>query len=219
MREEIGNRLSSLVKEGGELVDGLKSQDDDAWVDDAEIPIYQSWLTASGNLLLAIGGTEFDYFQRLRDIVTTQKNPAGLQIFVVRRAYELLLSALEDLTEGTVRVFEDIVAATLLDDFLDRAARYHDAGRTMESAALASTVFEHVLRRIGTKRGKRFTDKILEPSIANLVAAGLFNDDEGQQVTAYAVIHDRTVAGDAGIESAEVESLIAGTRALIQDFI
>jgi len=107
---EMGTRLATLVREGQELIEELAPQDDDDWVDDSEVVVYQKWLASVGNAFLLTGGADSAYVDQFREIVNSQKNPAGLMVYVVRKVFGLLLSALEESTHGTLKMVEAIVA-------------------------------------------------------------------------------------------------------------
>jgi hypothetical protein len=220
MRGEIGTRLAALVREGTELVDDLAGQDDDHWVDDAEVVVHQKWLASVGNALLLTGGADSSYVSQFREVVNSQKNPAGLMVYVVRKVFGLLLSVLEEWSHGTLKMVESIVTPAVFDDMLDEAAGLEGAGRMLESTVLASSVLRLTLKKVAIRHKQRVIDKTPAELLAALTKASVFNQRQHERLTAGLVV------GDAGsskgwdtIETAELEELIETTRKLVSGFL
>ena len=53
MREVISSRLTALVKDGEELLAEISDQNDDDWVDDADVTDHEMWLASVGTLSVA----------------------------------------------------------------------------------------------------------------------------------------------------------------------
>lgn len=213
MPDEMGSRLAALVKQGRGLVDDLEGQPDDAWVDDAELTLYESWLSAVGATLLDLGGGGLEPFRDFRRILVAQRNPVGLKTHVVRRTFDLVFRMLEQHNQGALRRIEDIVVATVYDDFLDEAERLRAAGRLGEGRALACTVLGHALRRIGARRAPgALTGGTHSQLVSVLLDAGILDPADGL------ALQTRARACDApGTEplDAECGALIEQTRRLL----
>ena len=50
MSDDVGSVLTALIKQGEELIDELEREDNEAWIDDAEVASYQSWVISAGDL-------------------------------------------------------------------------------------------------------------------------------------------------------------------------
>jgi hypothetical protein len=220
MSDAITSRLAELVKDGRELVDDLVDQQDDTWVDDGDVAIYESWLAASGQLLLNIEGPESASFGKFRQIINSQHNPVGVKTFVVRQVFDLMLGVFEEWSCGVLRRYEDIVAAPILDDLLDLAERYRADDRRAEASALACAVFEQALRRIAARNGISRSDKKL-PALADEVARVDAIDDRaaGRLQRSVAVHENVREARWNDVADEDIAGLIADTRQLVQDHI
>jgi len=220
MAEDVSSRLTGLIKKGEELIDDLEGQGDDAWIDDAAVATFQTWVVAAGDLLLVLGGPQSDHFSDFRKIVFSQRNPVGLKTYVVRRTFELLLGVLEEWSKGELKKYEDIVAATVFDDFLDDAETHHDAGHKAESAALAAAVFGHALRAIAGNHGVVTARRSVSEVVAALTEQGVFDAARGAEVQGYARLQSDVVSARASeIDAAAIGDLIDGTRKLLQEFM
>ena len=151
MREVISARLTALVKDGEELLAEISDQNDDDWVDDADVTDHEMWLASAGTLLHAIGGSRSPYFGRFREIVAAQTNPSGVKVFVIRRVYGLLLSTHEEWSQGTLQKVEDMFTAAAFDDLLDEAVLFLENERNVEACVLSVTVLEHAVKRVGSR--------------------------------------------------------------------
>ncbi len=216
MADEITARLAALVKRGRELVDGLESDADDGWIDDADVALYESWLASVGNLILAIGGAESAPFVEYRRIVTSQLNPAGLKTYVVRQTFDIVLGVYEQWSQGAVRRLEDIIAATTFDGFVDAAAAHRDAGHDAEAAAIAGSVLDHALRRIASCNGVAVSGSLVDLT-ASLTAAGVFETAQGERFGEFAGRQDR--AARSGWADVETDGLVEATRGLIEGYL
>jgi hypothetical protein len=220
MSDEITARLADLIKTGRELLDDVASQDDAAWIDFGEVTIYESWLVSAGQLLLTTVGPESEQFGRFREIVNSQRNPSGVKTYVVRQAFDLMLSVYEEWTCGSLRMFEDIVAAQILDDLLDQAGDYRYPERRVESSALACAVLEHVMRRIAARNRIEFRGKTLEALADELAGSSVLDEEASRRLKESLAVRTRASAADRkAIRRDDVEGLIANTRKLVERFV
>lgn len=220
MRELISSRLAALVKQGEELIDALATQGDDDWVDDSEVTSYETWLASVGNLFHVIGGSDSHYFVRFRDIVTTQKNPAGVKVFVARRVFGVLLSALEEWSQGTLQKVEEIFAAAAFDDLLDDAVRFLEQDRRVESCTLSITVLEHAVKRIGLKHHLRPAEPGFDGMVDALTKSDQTGEAERELLAACVGLRRRLeLEGWAEADPSDVEAVTRCTRRLIEQYL
>ncbi len=220
MSDAITSKLADLVKNGRELVDDLVDQQDDAWVDDGDVAIFESWLAASGQLLLNVEGPESASFGTFRKIINSQLNPVGVKTFVVRQVFDLVLSVFEEWSCGSLRRFEDIVAAPILDDLLDRAERYSGDHRKAESSALACAVFEQALRRIAARNGVSPSGKQLSTLVDEVSRVDAVDEQAAARLQRSVTVHGNAVAARwDDVADADIAGLITDTRQLVKDYI
>jgi hypothetical protein len=220
MPEEISGRLAAVVKRGRELVDRLRGEEDEAWIDDSDLAPYEAWLIEVGELLLSLSDPELESFREFRRILASQRNPAGLKTYVVRRVFDLTFRVLEQHSQGPLRRIEDIVVATTYDDFLDDAARLLSAGREPEAAALACTVLSHALRRIVARRRAELRPDTLADLVTALEKIDGLEPEHARAFRAHAKTCELVLGAAASPERAgDPAELIARTRKLIGDYL
>ena len=220
MSDAITSRLAELVKDGRELVDDLVDQQDDDWVDDGDVAIYETWLAASGQLLLNVEGPESASFGNFRQIINAQRNPVGVKTFVIRQVFDLVLSVFEEWSCGSLRRFEDIVAAPILDDLLDQAERYRGNDRKTESSAVACAVFEQVLRRIAARNGVPRSGKQLQALADEVCRVDTVDEQAARRLQRSVAVHGNAAAARwDDVADEDIAGLIADTRQLVQDYI
>ena len=219
-RGEIGNRLAALVRDGQELVDDLVQQDEDNWIDDSEVVVYQKWLASVGHVFLLTGGANSSYVLQFREIVNSQRNPAGLMVYVVRRVFGLLLSGLEEWSHGTLQLVEGIVTPAVFDDMLDEAAEEHEAGRVLEAAVVATMVFRLAVKKVALKHELLPRGKTTLDLLDAMTKAGVFNRRQHERLKAGLAVGDGgSRAGWDSVPPEDVAALIETTRKLVAGFL
>jgi hypothetical protein len=215
MADEIAGELGELIKKGRELLDELASEDEDGWIDYGAVEPYEDWLYGVGHLLLTAEGPESGHFADFRRILNTQRNPVGVKTSVFRDTFDLVLSVFEEWSCGTLKKFEDIVAATILDSLLDQADGYRKSNRTVESSVLAGAVLEHAVGRISAKNGLRMEVESLSKAAAALADSAVLGQDGDRRL---AVLLELRKSGQA-LEGEDLDGLIDNTRKLVEEFV
>ena len=139
---------------------------------------------------------------------------------MVRRVFDLVLSVLESWSTGSLRRYEDMVAAPILDDLLDQAADLRSEERNMEAAAVARAVFEQALRRIAANCNLQVTGRSLEEVAGELIAIDQADDTLGTRLRESLATRDRIATADwSEVGADRLDDLIVDTRDLVSQFI
>jgi hypothetical protein len=216
MTEDAPEKLAELIRNGRELVDELSGQDAGGWVDFGEVDPYERWLGSTGQLLLTLGGPQSEIFGRFRDIVNEQRNPVGVQVGVVRKVFDLVLAVFEEVSCGSLRRFEDIVAAPILDDLLDEAERHREGERKLETMALVSAVLEHTLKRLCAQHHIDRSGKSLQALAEELAESPAFGEQSAQWLrSAVAICSRSSTEQRLALASRELTAAIDDTRRLV----
>jgi len=216
MTEDAPEKLAELIRSGRELVDEIARQEDDDWIDFGEVDAYETWLGSTGQLLLTLGGPQSEIFGRFRDILNEQRNPVGVQVVIFRKVFDLVVAVFEEISCGSLRRFEDIVASPILDDLLDEAERHRENERKLETMALVSAVLEHTLKRLCAQHHIDRSGKSLQSMAEDLANAPAFGEESASWLrSAVAVCSRSTTEQRLALGSGELTGVIDHTRRLV----
>jgi hypothetical protein len=120
------------------------------------------------------------------------ENPGGLTVpRTVARLLAVLRRLVVDLQAGMLVGFEQRVSASVLDDLLDVASDYLDAGRKDPAAVLAGVTFEDAVRRISTKNNVVELGRKLDDLISDLARTGVISDVKAKRARAAAGVRTK----------------------------
>jgi len=144
----------------------------------------------------------------------------GIPTHIIQKLIGLLASILEELKHGLLRKAEYIFTATTFDDFLDHASEYHKAEKKVESAVLASAVFEDTIRKIASKNMLAEAGVSLEQLINDLVKAGVLTPVKSKRAKSFAAVRNSALHSQWNdLDIKDVGDMINGTRELIEEFL
>jgi hypothetical protein len=139
---------------------------------------------------------------------------------VVRRVYGLLLSTLEEWSQGTLQRVEDVFTAAAFDDLLDDADRFRRDRRHLESCVLSVTVLEHALRRIAAKQGVMAGQRDFDALVTALEDCASTGDAERELLAECSGLRRRIdQRGWADAAAGDIEAFTSCTRRLIEQFL
>jgi len=235
MNVKITERFDVLLKEGEALVNALpplvKPTDQyggtktipgrlASYVNEYEIPRYQSWLSSAANLLHQVAGPG-SYFAKTCDELTHDKRMEnGVHSEVVQKMFALLKAAKEDADYGLLGKIEFNIAGATFDDFLDHAEEYHKGNKKMESSVLASAVLEDTVKKICNKNSINPSGKRLDDLVTQLVQTDILTRVKAKRVRSFAGVRNHALHAEWDeFDISDVGAMIKGVRELIEEFL
>ncbi|GIP17505.1 hypothetical protein J40TS1_31470 [Paenibacillus montaniterrae] len=218
MKEVIEQRFNELITQGAVL--SSKAKEDDYWIIDSYIPLFQTWLSSSINLIQMISPKQSFHFNECNKIMEHEQLNQGIPTLVFQRMFGLIASAFEEWKRGILKDIQYIVAAETFDDFLDHAFEYHKANKKNEAAILASSVLEDTIKKIATKNNITTKGVSLEPLIESLISSDILTVVKGKRIKAYAGIRNKALHAEWDeFDIRDTGEMIKGIRELIENYL
>jgi len=105
-------------------------------------------------------------------------------------------------------------------NYFRHASTYHKAGKKIESAVLASAVFEDTIRKISQKNDFSEKGKSLETIIDELTKMNIFTPVKAKRIKGYSAIRNKALHAQwDDFDIRDVGELIKGTRELIETYL
>ena len=168
MTPDLDSRCQELIARGQTLAAriGIHQGRPRIWFNSEDVPALQAWIASVANFFRLCATPDTYFIQECLRIVE-EKHPNGAILFLTfQKLLGLLESVAEEMKHGLIRKAEYVFVASTFDDFLEHAAEYHRAGKNIESAVLASAVFEDSVRRLSGKmnivQAGRSLDQIID---------------------------------------------------------
>lgn len=189
MLEIINSRFEELTNTGSVYNHTLKDQ---VFVSKNDQAKMQQFALSVVHLIKQLTGQSSHYYIECQRIMDNPNFQTGMKAEMLRKIYGILSSAKSEWDAGFLKEIDYIVAAETFDDFLDHARKYHKAGKKTESAVLASAVLEDTIKKI-CKKNNTGTSLTLDPSIDELVKAGVFTSVKAKKIKYIAGIRNKAL--------------------------
>lgn len=187
------------------------------WFDRTQIPELQKCITSIYHMIQRLAEPSSIYLSEFDKIIIHRDVSNGdVSYKVFQRIIGLFDSFLDNLKDGSLRKIEYEYISLTFDDFLDHASDFHKSNKPMESAILASIVYEDAMRKLAEKYGLNRNDR-LETIIDNLA---IFTPTKKKQLKVYAGVRNDALHADwEKLEIRSVGEMISGVRNLIGDHL
>ncbi|MDE2181070.1 MAG: HEPN domain-containing protein [candidate division NC10 bacterium] len=216
--ELIAKKFKVLLDEGKGLLqrsgwNGSRYQDS---VDDVA---YMRFRTEALNLIKRACGEDSDHYQQMKTLAE-DKNTA-LNSYYFKDCYGVLEAASRDYEEGMIFQVRAMVAAEVLDDFLEQAEHLFDQGFHVPAASLAGAVLEDTLRKLSEAKGVSVPDKTsIDKLNGELAKAGIYDKLVLKRITAIADVRNNADHGHFDkFKKEDVEDMLKWVRRFAADFL
>ncbi|MDH1707198.1 MULTISPECIES: HEPN domain-containing protein [Acinetobacter] len=153
---------------------------------------YLSWKVKTENLLKISCGEDSVHYQAfLREKDNGLSFPSRL-----RNSIPVVLAAYDDLKNGFLISFKQIVQAEVFDSELEQAKSLLESGYKNSSAVIAGVVLETAIKELCLNHGIELDRKKLTHLNDELAKAGVYNKLQQKQITALADIRNNAAHGD-----------------------
>jgi uncharacterized protein YutE (UPF0331/DUF86 family) len=179
----------------------------------------QYWFSHIVALMDRITPQSSFYNQEARHLIHRSNRQGGIYLEDIRRLVGHLIFVRDAVNDGLLVRIEYEITASDFSDFLDHARSYFDALQKVQSAIIASAVFEDTVRRIGSKEGI-IKQEQLEAVINALKTSGVITKTEAKKLKYYAGIRNSALhAAWDEFDLPDVGDLITGTQQLIDQHL
>ena len=220
MDNELIQRGKDLLARGNALIGRIERYEGDPsyWYSTDQIAEVQSWVSSVTNLATLICEPNSYFYKEIISVSEHNDLATGAPYWAVQKLSGILSSLSEEIEHGLLKKAEYIFAATTFDDFLDHASEYHKSNKKIESAVLASAVFEDTIRKIAKKNETQETSNSIESLIDNLVKENIFTSVKAKRIKSFAAVRNKALhAKWDEFDIKDVGELIKGTRDLIEN--
>ena len=219
---DLQQRCEELITKGLQLVAQIRyfKGSPHYWYRDEEIADIQSWIASVGNYFRLTASPDTYFYQECNRILEDPDLRRGVPFHIVQKLLGLLQSIKTEIERGLLKKAEYLFIATTFDDFLDHASTYHKGGKKIESAVLASAVFEDTIRKISQKNELSEKGKSLETIIDELTEKNIFTPVKAKRIKGYSAIRNKALHAQwDDFDIRDVGELIKGTRELIETYL
>ena len=219
MTQDLQARCTELTARGEVLARQIGVYDGrtDFWFSAEDVPSLQAWIASTANLLRLCATPDSYFLQEATRIVEDKQLSGGVPHHTVQKLLGLLQSLAEEMKHGLMRKAEYIFVASTFDDFLDHASQFHGSGKKIESAVLASTVFEDAVRRLATKLAVEQAGRSLESVIDGLSKSGAVTPVKAKRWKSYAGVRNSALHAQWDtFDIRDVGEMIKGTHEIIE---
>jgi uncharacterized protein (UPF0332 family) len=216
--ERIAEKFKALLAEGKAILQrsGWNGQKYQSSIDDVA---YIRFRTEELNLIKRSCGEDSDHYQQLKTLAE-DKNTA-LNSYYFKDCYGVLEAASRDYEGGMIFQVRAMVAAEVLDDFLEQAEHLLEQGFHVPAASLAGAVLEDTLRKLSEAKGISVPDKTLIDKLnAELAKAGVYDKLVLKRITAIADVRNNADHGHFDkFKKEDVEDMLKWVRRFSADFL
>lgn len=217
--ELIAKKFKALLDEGWGLLqrsgwDGRDYQG--STVDDVA---YMRFRTEALNLIKRACGEDSDHYRQMKTLAE-DKNTA-LNSYYFKDCYGVLEAASRDYEGGMIFQIRAMVAAEVLDDFLEQAEHLFEQGFHVPAASLAGAVLEDTLRKLSEAKGISIPDKTsIDKLNGELARAGIYDKLVLKRITAIADVRNNADHGHFDkFKKEDVEDMLKWVRRFSADFL
>lgn len=235
--ERIRKRFDELIPEAEALIERMQS-DDKAWqarnrnvITSSEIHSQQAKAeelrTKATSLIRLLLGNSERSDQTVTEIATNSKDSHG-----IRRILGLMVGLKNDYENEMLTDLTEMIEANIASEYMDQAEHLLGEGISgqydhVPAAVLAGAVLEDALRRLCQRQTPPIDTlkpngdkKTLDPLIADLQKANVFNKAKADQLRSWAKTRNSAAHGEfSEFNRNDVEAMIAGIRNFIADYL
>jgi len=216
--QRIAEKFRALLAEGKALLQqsGWNGQEYQSSVDDVS---YVRFRTEALNLVKRSCGENSDHYQQLKTLAE-DKNTA-LNSYYFKDCYGVLEAAARDYEGSMIFQVRAMVAAEVLDDFLEQAEHLFSQGFHVPAASLAGAVLEDTLRKLSESKGIPVPDKTSIDNLnTELAKAGIYEKLVLKRITAIADVRNNADHGHFDkFKKEDVEDMLKWVRHFAADFL
>ncbi|RSF43513.1 HEPN domain-containing protein [Acinetobacter baumannii] len=197
MSQKILNRFEELIKEANEISNNSFVNTNIRFPNFEDFPpnyqaLYSEWIIKAQNiLLLACGDNSIHFTAFKRQLSSSSDTPKRL-----RQLIPILNAAYDDLKNGFLITFKQIVQAEVFDNELEQAKSLLENGYKNAAAVIAGVVLETAIKELCLNNGIDIERKRLTQLSDDLAKAGVYNKLQQKQITALADIRNNAAHGD-----------------------
>lgn len=197
MSQKILNRFEELIKEANEISNNSFVNTNIRFPNFEDFPpnyqaLYSEWIIKAQNiLLLACGDNSIHFTAFKRQLSGSSDTPKRL-----RQLIPILNAAYDDLKNGFLITFKQIVQAEVFDSELEQAKSLLESGYKNAAAVIAGVVLETAIKELCLNNGIGIERKRLTQLSDDLAKAGVYNKLQQKQITALADIRNNAAHGD-----------------------
>ncbi|QVR69611.1 HEPN domain-containing protein [Acinetobacter sp. BHS4] len=197
MSQKILNRFVELLKEANEISNNSFIDTNIRFPNFEDFPpnyqaLYSEWIIKAQNiLLLACGDNSIHFTAFKRQLSGSSDTPKRL-----RQLIPILNAAYDDLKNGFLITFKQIVQAEVFDSELEQAKSLLESGYKNAAAVIAGVVLETAIKELCLNNGIDIERKRLTQLSDDLAKAGIYNKLQQKQITALADIRNNAAHGD-----------------------
>jgi len=220
--KDLQQRCGELIAKGNQIVAQIRyfQGRPSYWYRSEEIADIQSWIASVGNFFRLTASPDTYFYQECKRILEDPNLRRGVPFHIVQKLLGLLQSIKIEIERDLLKKAEYIFIATTFDDFLDHALTYHKGGKKIESAVLASAVFEDTIRKISQKNELSEKGKSLETIIDELTKMNIFTPVKAKRIKGYSAIRNKALHAQwDDFDIRDVGELIKGIRELIETYL
>lgn len=187
--------------------------------------LYIQWILNSKNILrLAGGGDDSIYYESF--IKLEKPQPFESKSSILSRLVSILRACLDDLNNGFLISFKQIIQAEVFDSELEQATYFLNENYKIPAAVIAGVVLETAIKELCINNGidiylpdgKR--EKKLEKLNEELTKSGIYPLTQQKKITYFADIRNNAAHGKSDNFTAEdVKDMINGIEKLLLNYL
>ncbi len=219
MTPDLDSRCQELLIHGRTLASRIRVHRGlpNSWFRAEDVPALQAWIGSVANFMRLCATPESYFLQECARIVEDKLLAHGVPYHTAQKLLGLLESVAEEMRHGLMRKAEYVFVASTFDDFLEHATEYHKSGKKIESAVLASAVFEDAVRRLSRKMNIEQAGRSLDNLIDDLSKAGAVTPVKAKRWKSYAGARNSALHAQwDDFDIRDVGEMIKGTREIIE---
>lgn len=230
MSQKLQKRLEQLIQQAEQILDLTVEKPSEflgtikVFKDNGD-DLYVQWIVNSKNILKLAGGGEdsihYESFLQLEKPQTFESKSS-----VLKRLVSILRACLDDLNNGFLISFKQIIQAEVFDSELEQATYFLNENYKIPAAVIAGVVLETAIKELCINNGidiylpdgKR--EKKLEKLNEDLTKSGIYPLTQQKKVTYYADIRNNAAHGKPeNFDAEDVRDMIKGIEKLLMDYL
>lgn len=154
MSQKFQQRLETLIAQGEEILESTAqitsgfTGTTTTGLSQEAINSYTQWVVSSKTILNVICGNNRGLHYEIFLSSEKQNHSMENKITILKRLISVLRAALDDLNNGLLIPFKQLVQAEVFDSELDQAKHFLDSGYTTAAAVTAGVVLETAIREL-----------------------------------------------------------------------
>lgn len=220
MSQKILNRFEELIKEANEISNNSFVDTNIRFPNFEDFPpnyqaLYSEWIIKAQNILiLACGDSSIHFTAFKRQLSGSSDTPKRL-----RQLIPILNAAYDDLKNGFLITFKQIVQAEVFDSELEQAKSLLESGYKNAAAVIAGVVLETAIKELCLNNGIDIERKRLTQLNDDLAKGNVYNKLQQKQITALADIRNNAAHGNYDeFTKEDVEKMISDIERFLLDY-